>query len=37
MLEKWKLIVDKDNFFGTLLTELSRAFDCFIEKVRLLI
>ena len=27
MLEKWKECVDKENFFGILLTEISRVFD----------
>ena len=28
MLEKWKLAVDNYEAFGTLLTDLSKAFDC---------
>ena len=28
MLEKWKHTVDKDNVFGALLTNQSKAFDC---------
>ena len=28
MLEKWKNVVDKGKVFGTLLTNLSKAFDC---------
>ena len=28
MLEKWKNVVDKGTVFGTLLTNLSKAFDC---------
>ena len=28
MIEKWKLAVDKGKSFGTLLTDLSKAFDC---------
>lgn len=28
MLEKWKHRVDKDNVFGALLTNQSKAFDC---------
>ena len=28
MLEKWKRLVDGGNVFGTLLTDLSKAFDC---------
>ena len=28
MLEHWKSAVDKGKFFGTLLTNLSKAFDC---------
>ena len=28
MLEKWKRSVDNSNMFGTLLTDLSKAFDC---------
>ena len=28
MLEKWNLSKDKDESFGTLLTDLSKAFDC---------
>ena len=29
MLEKWKNAVDKRKCFGTLLTDLSKALDCF--------
>ena len=29
MLEKWKHAVDKGKVFGALLTDLSKAFDCF--------
>ena len=29
MLEKWKKAVDTKNVFGALLTDLSKAFDCF--------
>ena len=29
MIEKWKVAADQDQFFGALLTDLSRAFDCF--------
>lgn len=29
MLGKWKSAVDKGNFFGAVLTDLSKAFDCF--------
>ena len=28
MIEKWKEAVDKDQSFGALLTDLSKAFDC---------
>ena len=28
MLEKWKSAVDKGKWFGALLTDLSKAFDC---------
>ena len=28
MLETWKSSVDKGKFFGALLTDLSKAFDC---------
>ena len=28
MLEKWKRAVDSGQIFGTLLTDLSKAFDC---------
>ena len=28
MLEKWKSAVDKQKYFGALLTDLSKAFDC---------
>ena len=28
MLDKWKLAVDNKRNFGTLLTDLSKAFDC---------
>ena len=33
MLEKWKSEVDKGKSFGALLTDLSKAFDCFSHKV----
>ena len=29
MLETWKRSVDKGKVFGTLLKDLSKAFDCF--------
>ena len=29
MTEKWKEAVDKNQYFGALLTNLSKAFDCF--------
>ena len=28
MLKKWKSAVDKEKLFGTLLIDLSKAFDC---------
>ena len=28
MLKKWKLAVEKGKYFGALLTDLSKAFDC---------
>ena len=28
MIEKWKSEVDKGKYFGALLTDLSKAFDC---------
>ena len=28
MIEKWKKVVDNESAFGTLLTDLSKAFDC---------
>ena len=28
MLEKWKSAIDKGKYFGALLTDLSKAFDC---------
>ena len=28
LIKKWKETVDKDQSFGTLLTDLSKAFDC---------
>ena len=28
MIEKWKKIVDNGSVFGTLVTDLSKAFDC---------
>ena len=28
LLEKWKKSVDKDNYLGALLTDLSNEFDC---------
>ena len=33
MLEKWKSEADKGKSFGALLTDLSKAFDCFSHKV----
>ena len=29
ILEKWKSVVDKRKYYGALLTDLSKAFDCF--------
>ena len=29
IVEKWKTAVDKGNVLGTLVTDLSQAFDCF--------
>ena len=29
MIEKWRDSMDKGKFFGALLTDLSKAFDCF--------
>ena len=29
MIEKWKSAVDNKKVFGALLTDLSKAFDCF--------
>ena len=29
MIEKWKNFVDKSKTFGALVTDLSKAFDCF--------
>ena len=29
MIEKWKNSADKDKTFGALVTDLSKAFDCF--------
>ena len=29
MLEKWKMASNNKEAFGTLLTDLSKAFDCF--------
>ena len=31
MIEKWKEAVDKDQSFGALLTDLSKAFDCLLS------
>ena len=28
MIEKWKSVVDKAKYFGALLTDLSKTFDC---------
>ena len=33
MLEKFKEAIDRENQFGTLLTSLSRAFDCIDHKL----
>ena len=33
MLEKWKSAVDKGKYFGALLTDLSKAFDCISEEL----
>ena len=33
MLEKFKKTVDKDNKFGAILTDLSKAFDCIDHKL----
>ena len=33
MFEKWKSEVDKEKSFGALLTDLSKAFDCFSHKL----
>ena len=35
MLEKWKSAVDKGKLFGALLTDLSRAFNCFSHELLL--
>ena len=35
MLEKWKSAVDKGKYFGGLLTDLSRAFDCISHELML--
>ena len=37
MLEKWKSAVDKAKSFGALLTDLSKAFDCFSHELLLAI
>ena len=31
MIEKWKEAVDKDQSFGALVTDLSKAFDCLLS------
>ena len=33
LLEKWKRVVDSDEMFGALLTDLSKAFDCLDQKL----
>ena len=35
MLEKWKSAVDKRKSFGTLLADLSKAFDCLSHELQL--
>ena len=35
MLEKWKSAVDKGKSFGVLLADLSKAFDCLSQELRL--
>ena len=35
MLEKWKSADAKEKFFGALLTDLSKAFDCFLHDLSL--
>ena len=35
MLEKWKSAVDKGKSFGALLTDLTKAFDCFSHELLL--
>ena len=35
MLEKWKSAVDKGKSFGALLTDLSKAFNCFSHELLL--
>ena len=36
MVEKWKEVLDKGRLCGTLLTDLSNAFDCFKIPLRLI-
>ena len=33
ILEKWKCAGDKEKVFGTLLTDLSKTFDCLLHEV----
>ena len=33
MLEKWNLSKDKGDSFGTLLTDLSKTFDCLLQEL----
>ena len=33
MLEKWDLRKDKGNYFGSMLTDLSNAFDCLLQEL----
>ena len=33
LTEKWNSVVDKDRSFGTLLTDLSKAFNCLPQKL----
>ena len=33
MLKKWKSAVDKGKYFGTLLIDLSKAFDCISDEL----
>ena len=35
ILEKWKAVVEKGQSFGALLTDLSKAFDCFSHELLL--